>query len=79
MCQSLPVSPCGVPQSEEQASCEEDMSQVEPGGSWDTLCPTACHAMNMFRIDWQGRLVSASGHPVSPELAFSTGIPSFIP
>lgn len=26
--------PCGVLQSEEQASCEEDMSQAEPGGSW---------------------------------------------
>lgn len=43
------------------------MSQAEPGGSWDTFCLTALRAMNMFSTDWQRRLISVFGHPVSPD------------
>lgn len=49
------------------------MSQAEPGGSWDTFCLAGRHAMNMFSIDWQGRLISAFGHPVFPRLPTALG------
>lgn len=49
------------------------MSQAEPGGSWDTFCLAGRHAMNMFSIDWQERLISAFGHPVFPRLPTALG------